>query len=112
MSLVFLRVEGFEEKSTEDYFGVKVRDLVGDSDCDTVRFFSKRIGCSCLKEMSKQVKSEPKLGLCGYCKHRKERRELMVCALCRIPQYCSKACQEAHWPEHKVCCDLRRKNKK
>ena len=78
VSLVFMRVEAFENKSTDDDVGVKVRDLAGGSDRDIVRFFSERIGCSCLKEMSKQVKSEPRLGLCSTCKQRNERRELMV----------------------------------
>ena len=112
VALTFLVVEALEDESTEDDFKLKTRDLVQGGDRDVVRFFSKRITCSCLKEKYKRVKSEPKLGLCTYCKQRKERSELMVCALCRLPQYCSKACQGAHWPKHKVCCDLHVKNKR
>ena len=120
VAFVFLSVEALKDEPVEHDVGVRTRDLVEGEmrdlaeggDRDIVRFFSKRITCSCLKEKYKQLKSEPKLGSCTNCKQRKERRKLMVCALCRLPQYCSKACQEAHWPEHKVCCDLHMKNKK
>ncbi|KAF8966122.1 hypothetical protein BDZ97DRAFT_1756822 [Flammula alnicola] len=29
---------------------------------------------------------------------------LKTCASCKTVRYCSKACQKAHWPEHKICC--------
>jgi len=85
-----------------------MRNLAEGNKRDTVSFFAKRIPCKCLKAMYRQIKSEPKLGLCIHCEERKERRELMVCSLCRKPQYCSVKCQHEHWPKHKVYCETLR----
>ena len=46
-----------------------------------------------------------KLGECSKCKERKERALLMVCSRCRILQYCSKECQIADLPRHRIYCD-------
>ena len=81
-----------------------MRNLAEGTERDVVRFFAKRIKCGCLKRRSRKIKNEPKLGLCIHCESRKKRHELMVCSLCRKPQYCSMKCQHAHWPKHKVYC--------
>ena len=72
---------------------------------EIIRFFTKRIKCSCLKEKYRQAKSEEsKMGTCFHCQERKERKDLKVCGTCKLGQYCSKACQKAAWSEHKNVC--------
>ena len=111
ISIVLLKIELLEADTSD--FTVKMRNLAEGNKRDTVSFFAKRIPCKCLKAMYRQIKSEPKLGLCIHCEERKERRELMVCSLCRKPQYCSVKCQHEHWPKHKVYCEtLRSSNSK
>ncbi|KAF7302089.1 MYND-type domain-containing protein [Mycena indigotica] len=41
------------------------------------------------------------LKLCQVCS---KRGELRQCANCKTVQYCSRECQKAHWPKHKVHC--------
>jgi len=106
ISIVLLKIELLEADTSD--FTVKMRNLAEGNKRDTVSFFAKRIPCKCLKAMYRQIKSEPKLGLCIHCEERKERRELMVCSLCRKPQYCSVKCQHEHWPKHKVYCETLR----
>ena len=31
----------------------------------------------------------------------------LLCAKCGVIQYCSTACQKAHWPVHKAACQSR-----
>ena len=89
-----LKVELIEADTSD--FTVKMRNLAEGTERDVVRFFAKRIKCGCLKRRSRKIKNEPKLGLCIHCESRKKRHELMVCSLCRKPQYCSMKCQHAH----------------
>ena len=110
ISIVLLKIELLEADTSD--FTVKMRNLAEGNKRDTVSFFAKRIPCKCLKSMYRQIKSEPKLGLCIHCEERKERRALMVCSLCRKPQYCSVKCQHEHWPKHKVYCETLRTNSK
>eukprot|EP00986_Skeletonema_menzelii_P013044 scaffold7396_cov127-Skeletonema_menzelii.AAC.7 len=74
-----------------------------------VSFLKKRIPCSCLDEKYKEVKSIPKIGLC--CNHgcslpfgKTERSLTECCSRCRTANYCSRKCQVAAWPGHKVEC--------
>ena len=83
---------------------MKKRDLAQGGDRDVIRFYYRRAKCSCLKEMWKMAKGEPKMGCCYQCNERKERKDLMVCGACRIHQYCSKRCQREAWPRHQETC--------
>lgn len=38
--------------------------------------------------------------------------KMKVCRGCRYSYYCSEACYQQHWSEHKKMCKLRRKNRK
>ena len=96
----------------------KLRDLIGGERSttkrDVLKFFRKRISCSCLKRMHLDArKSSLKLGKCSHCEEVKERALLMVCSRCRINQYCSRVCQIADWPRHKCeeCYDYVRAHK-
>ena len=77
----------------------------GGSEEDTTRILSKRIPCNCLKEKHAQAKAETKVGMCSYCRKLMDRKELMLCGGCKIPQYCSVECQKADWTAgHKNWC--------
>ena len=86
----------------------KARDLLRGSDNmrDVLKFYRKRVACSCLKDIHLEArKTLPKLGVCFCCESVKERALLMVCSRCRYSQYCSRKCQIADWPKHKRTYD-------
>jgi hypothetical protein len=77
-----------------------------------VKFFWKRIPCSCLDEKYEEVKSITKMGLCynPQCSipgGRLERSKTKCCSRCRCATYCSRECQVANWKRHKPDCDNR-----
>lgn len=77
---------------------------------DVLKFYSKRVSCSCLKAMYSEARKKmpKKMGKCSHieCKVEKERVMLFVCGRCMIDQYCSRECQIAEWPKHKHNCDI------
>ena len=51
---------------------------------EVVRFFSKRLSCSCLKDYYKVLKkAQPKVSACNNCQTIKLRTELLICTGCR-----------------------------
>ena len=75
-----------------------------------VKYFWRRIRCSCLDEKYEEVKSITKMGVCfnQHCAHPKrsvERSKLRCCSRCRSVTYCSRECQAADWSLHKSFCD-------
>ena len=84
-----------------------VDDLRCGGEREIIRFFLKRISCSCLKATYSQIKeSHPiRTGECFTCKQSKKLSLQMLCGRCNIVQYCCKECQAAHWPKHKVMCN-------
>eukprot|EP00985_Skeletonema_marinoi_P017010 scaffold9252_cov160-Skeletonema_marinoi.AAC.1 len=75
-----------------------------------VKFYRRRIHCSCLDEKYKEVKSAPKMGYCynSPCKFlcgQVERSKTFYCSRCRCVTYCSRGCQKAHWRTHQIACD-------
>lgn len=89
-------------ESSTDY--LRIADVLEGDERSILQFYSKRINCHCLEEMRTVAKALPKTGLCHCCRQRKQRKQLMVCSRCKVLQYCSKECQEAHWLEHKLTC--------
>ena len=82
------------------------RNLIGGGERELLRFYAKRVPCSCLKGKYIQAKkSLPKTGRCDHCKCTRERKSLMVCSRCNFCHYCCRKCQVANWPEHKPTCD-------
>ena len=74
---------------------------------DLLKFFSKRIACSCLKKMHSEArKSMQKMSICYHCQVPKERASFMICSRCKVQHYCSKECQVANWPQHRGYCDM------
>ena len=73
---------------------------------DLLKFISRRISCSCLKDMYRLAKRKmPKSRRCEYCDEVKERDQLMICGGCRLLGYCSTECQAADWKrEHAHEC--------
>lgn len=73
---------------------------------DALKFYRKRTSCKCLKKLHLEArKSIPKLGRCDHCGEEKERASLSVCSVCKVSQYCSRDCQVAGWPKHKMLCN-------
>ena len=72
---------------------------------DTLKFYSKRASCSCLKGIHQMVRAtQPKIGRCHWCNQMRDRKALSVCSRCMISQYCSRKCQVSAWDEHKEDC--------
>jgi hypothetical protein len=71
-----------------------------------IRFYLKRISCTCLKAKYSLVKKlQPtRTSGCVICKQIKVRSSMMLCGRCKLTQYCSKECQAADWPIHKCEC--------
>jgi hypothetical protein len=91
----------------------KMMELLDGDEHTLVQFFRKQIPCSCLDEKYKEVKSITKTGICFNEKScplpdRKAVRSKMLrctgCLIGRSVSYCSRECQEAHWPHHKKYC--------
>jgi len=75
-----------------------------------VKFYRKRISCSCLDEKYEEVKCIPKMGYCynPQCEFlcgQVERSKTFYCSRCRCVTYCSRGCQKAHWRTHQIACD-------
>ena len=76
-----------------------------------VRFLSDQIPCDCLKELKKNVKAEPKKGICLTCSVELPVSQLFCCSRCKLLSYCSQTCQHRHWPKHKEQCSVWEKAK-
>jgi len=82
-------------------------------ECDThtlVKFLRRRIQCACLDKKYDEVKTITKMGIClnPQCNNNSglvERSKTMYCSGCRFVAYCSRGCQEAHWPMHREACE-------
>jgi hypothetical protein len=73
-----------------------------------IRYYLKRIDCTCLKAKYSLVKKlQPtRISKCSTCNQMKVRSSMMLCERCRVFQYCSKECQAADWPIHKCHCRI------
>ncbi len=91
--------------------GSKGAELIHADEHTLVKYLRKSIFCECLDEKYKQVKSITKLGYCHNprCslpnRYKVERNTMLYCTRCRSANYCSAACQEEDWPEHRTLCD-------
>ena len=107
---MLLSLEGCDFTKEEPFnpfdldFQIKHRNVLERCKRSLVKFYRKRLLCSCLDELYAEVKPQPKTGFCQHCKQRFERRALKDCTGCNKVQYCSKECQKAAWPYHKKYC--------
>ena len=87
---------------------IVVDDLRCGGEREVVRFYLKRISCTCLKaKYSLLKKSQPtRISGCHTCKQVKVRSSMMVCGRCKAVQYCCEECQAADWPNHKGLCRI------
>jgi len=80
-----------------------------------VKFYRRRIPCSCLEKKYGEVKTITKMGLCfnQQCPDRRvERSKTMYCSGCRCITYCSCECHKASWSGHKkICVEIAAKRK-
>ncbi len=88
----------------------KIYELILGDEHTIVRYFKKRIPCSCLDEKYDQVKSTKKMGYCynHQCSRSDrtvERSKMLCCTRCGFANYCSKECQAENWPHHRKYCD-------
>lgn len=97
----------FSHDLNDEITAKTILDLAGDS-YESVRFFSKRIECECLKSKLEELKHVPKVGMCSNanCRQTKRRREMMFCSRCMCFQYCSQSCQHLDWPTHRKECKV------
>jgi hypothetical protein len=81
-------------------------DLLGGGEREIIRFFLKRISCTCLNAKYSLIKKSIPTRICGcsICKQVKVRSSMMLCGRCKIRQYCCEECQAADWPNHKTTC--------
>mmetsp|Transcript_7803 Transcript_7803/g.12887 ORF Transcript_7803/g.12887 Transcript_7803/m.12887 type:complete len:350 (-) Transcript_7803:52-1101(-) len=99
-----------------DIYWTKVFELYGADEHTLVKYFRRRIPCSCLDEKYNEVKHVTKVGICfnPECPlpdRTIERCKLMNCTRCRQAQYCSIECQRADWKSHRrTCVDWNSKN--
>ena len=88
---------------------LKIEEVSSDNHT-LVKFFRRRIPCSCLDEKYEEVKDMTKMGICcnPQCQipyNLVERSKTKCCSRCRCVTYCSRECQEADWSRHKPSCD-------
>eukprot|EP00984_Skeletonema_dohrnii_P001771 scaffold586_cov112-Skeletonema_dohrnii-CCMP3373.AAC.17 len=84
--------------------------LCSSDDHTLVKFYRRRIPCSCLDKKYEEVKSVAKIGVCfnAQCPFPDgmlERSLTMYCSRCRSVTYCSLECQKDQWTNHKEYCD-------
>ena len=90
----------------------KIFELLDGDEHTLVQFFRKRIPCLCLDAKYKEVKSITKMGICcnpecplpGKMAVRSKMFRCTGCLNDQYYSYCSRECQEVHWPYHKIIC--------
>ena len=73
---------------------------------DGLKFYRKRTSCKCLKKIHLEArKTTYKTDTCITCGTEKRRELVAVCSRCMVNPYCSRKCQVANWPMHRIECN-------
>ena len=72
-------MENYEGNFDAAFYTPEVREINVGGHRDTLRFFNKRISCSCLKEKYADSKRKAKIGECFACAKDKRRASLKIC---------------------------------
>ena len=119
--LGILLLECYDGNRDFDYLtarmAIKGSNFIFGGQRDALKFYSKRLPCSCLNVQYKIArKTLPKVRVCDHCENVCDRASLMTCGRCKVPMYCSRGCQVAGWPAHKKDCgtyiDIRKHDEK
>ena len=97
-------LEFYSDQTISDQDSLQHQDVINGCERSTVKFYYKRISCSCLDTKYEEMKCQPKKGVCSGCDQYKDRSTLRVCAGCNRHQYCSRKCQIDDLPNHKAMC--------
>jgi len=92
----------------------RLRNALGDGERrGIIRYIKKRIPCKCLDEMHESHTCEDtKKGLCASCYELFDYVDLKRCTGCGTSHYCGRECQLNDWPEHKVFCKFKSRERK
>ena len=104
VAYIHVTVQNTKNELSVDTVGNLIDDLSENQEREAVKFFSKKIPCTCLKEKWKQAKTKPKVARCTVCYVVKDKCEILICGQCKRSHYCSKDCQAAHWHAHQPFC--------
>ena len=107
MAGYFETVEAFLRSENKVNTDTNTKTILEVCNCERtlVKYLRKRIPCSCLDEIYKEVKSMTRTGICFNCSAAVERSKMLTCARCGGANYCCRACQKADWHRHKGTCD-------
>ena len=106
-STILRRTFATKLRHIESDVNIVSRYAIGLGQRDLLKFYRKRMNCSCLKRLHLVArKMYPKLGECYNCKVEMNRTMLMVCSRCMVTKYCSRECQVAASPQHRNLCDM------
>ena len=92
------------EKVNPESTTTKIIEIFNCDEHTLVKYVRKRIPCTCLDEVYKEVKSITRTGICFNCSCTPERSKMLTCGRCGEANYCSRACQKSDWPKHKESC--------
>ena len=76
------------------------------STSERIKDVDRNLPCDCMKEVMKKYKQLNPVEMyeCNHCN--KKSHDMKQCTKCKMAQYCSKSCQNAAWPAHKLVCKL------
>ena len=106
ISYIELDLGDLKEIQKIDQYSRQLSDLRSNGKRGLMIFFAKRMTCNCLMEKYEEAKRQHpvKMEECFFCPQIIEFKSLMVCARCKVAQYCRTECQHTDWPKHEVFC--------